>query len=88
MSRRWRVVLGFWFLFVLSASSEAVEQTRVFQHGVSGYTGGRDTTISRLDWDTPPHSVNYDQNTALELSRNGGDNPLIGFDITGIPANS
>ena len=89
MGKRLPIVFFFWFLFVHSATVQAVEQTRIFQHGVGGYTGGKDTTISRLGWDTPPqYSVNYGQNTTLELSRDGGDNPIIGFDLSGVPANS
>jgi hypothetical protein len=74
---------------LLSSSDLQVNQTRVFQQGLDAYTGGRDTWISRLDWDTPPqHTVNYGQNEILVLSRDGGDNPLLYFDLAGVPANS
>jgi hypothetical protein len=64
-------------------------QTKTFQQGRDSYTGVRDTWISRLDWDTPKqYTVNYGQNTGLELSRNGGDNPLLRFDLDSIPTNS
>ncbi len=64
-------------------------QTRVFQQGLAGYTGVRDTWVSRHDWDSPPqHTVNYGLNEGLELSRDDGDNPLLRFDLGSIPANS
>lgn len=64
-------------------------QTRVFQQGLSSYTGTSDTWVSALTWDTPPQTqVNYGQNTILRLSRNGGENPLLRFDLSAIPGNS
>lgn len=67
----------------------ATTQTRVFQQGLDGYAGVRDTWISAADWDSPPqHTVNYGQNKTLVLSRDGDDNPLLRFDLSSIPANS
>jgi hypothetical protein len=63
-------------------------QTAVFQQGANGYTGVRDTFVSRLTWDTPPQVTrNYGQNTALVVDRNGGSNALLRFDLAPIPAN-
>jgi hypothetical protein len=67
----------------------AAAQTKTFQQGRDGYTGVRDTWVSRLDWATPKqYTVNYGQNASLELSRSGGDNPLLRFDLAAIPPNS
>jgi len=69
--------------------SHAVNQTKVFQQGLSGYTGVRDTWISTNDWaPTPQDTVNYGQNDVLKVERNEGDNPLLRFDLSSIPANS
>lgn len=63
--------------------------TTVFQQGLNGYSGVRDTWVSSLGWDTPPqHTVNYGLNDELILSRNAGDNPLLFFDLTSISPNS
>jgi hypothetical protein len=73
----------------VAASAAAATQTLVLQQGRDGWTGCRDTWVSGADWDTPPqHTVNYGQNQILRLSRNGGDNPLLRFDLAAIPANS
>ncbi len=74
---------------VFAPAAPAAAHTQVFQSGLAGYTGARDTWVSRLDWDTTPqYTVNYGQNTGLELSRDGGDNPLLRFDVSAIPPNS
>lgn len=74
---------------VQATASYAVDQTRVFQQGLNGYAGVRDTWVSMADWDTPKqHTVNYGQNENLILSRDGGENPLLRFDLSAIPANS
>jgi len=68
--------------------AEAVEQTLVFQQGLNGYTGARDTWISKDDWATPPqNTVNYGQHT--EIRTIGSYNkPLLRFDLNSIPSNS
>ena len=67
----------------------SVNQTHVFQQGLDGYTGVRDTWISDDGWDDPPqYTVNYGQNEELYLSYGSGGNPLLGFDLTSIPTNS
>ncbi len=72
-----------------AVAAPSVNQTFIFQQGLSGYAGARDSWVSRLDWDDPPqHLVNYGQNEDLILSRDGGENPLIRFDLTTIPTNS
>lgn len=84
------VLLALWLGLAhgLTAAPTA-EQTRVFQQGLNGYTGVRDSWVSTLDWDTPKqYTVNYGQNTGLTLSRNDGENPLLRFDLSSIPANS
>lgn len=64
-------------------------ETRVFQQGLDGYTGVRDTWVSMAEWDTPPqHTVNYGQNEILMVNLGGDDNPLLRFDVSGIPPNS
>lgn len=69
--------------------ARATQQTITVQQGLNGYTGARDTWVSRLDWDTPlQYTVNYGWNESLILSRDAGDNPLLRFDLTAIPANS
>lgn len=63
--------------------------TRTFQQGLDGYSGVRDTWASSAGWGSPPqYTVNYGQNAELMLSRDGGDNPLLRFDLTEIPGNS
>ena len=69
--------------------STATERTLTLQLGADGFTGVRDTFVSTNDWDSPPqHTVNYGQNTELILGRDNGENPLLFFDLSGIPANS
>lgn len=69
--------------------SHAVNHTMVFQQGPGGYTGVHDTWISTNDWASPPQvTLNYGQNDLLLLERNEGDNPLLRFDLSSIPANS
>jgi len=76
-------------LITARAANPAGEQTRVFQQGLAGYTGVRDTWVSTEDWDAPPQfTVNYGQNPVLTLSRDAGDNPLLRWDLGDIPANS
>ena len=75
--------------FSVLTSSHAVEQTRIFQQSLADYTGVKDTWISTNDWDSPPQNMrNYGQNDVLMLERNEGDNPLLRFDLSSIPANS
>ena len=75
-------------LSVLSPS-HAVERTLILQQGLAGYTGGKDTWVSSNDWASPPQDTcNYGQNDIFRLERNGGDNPLLRFDVDSIPANS
>lgn len=65
------------------------EHSLVLQQGLAGYAGVRDTWVSRQDWDHPPqHLVNYGLNQELTLSRDGGDNPLLSFDVGAVPGNS
>ncbi|MBI3959272.1 MAG: DNRLRE domain-containing protein, partial [Chloroflexi bacterium] len=73
----------------LQPASPSSVQTRVFRQGLASYTGVRDTWISAAAWDTPPqHTVNYGQNQMLLVSRDGGDNPLLRFDVSAIPSHS
>lgn len=70
-------------------ATPSVEQTRVFQQGLDGYSGAGDTWVSTQDWGDPDqYSVNYGQNEVLNLSRDGGNNPLLRFDLTAVPTNS
>jgi hypothetical protein len=70
-------------------AAQGAEVTRTLRQGLDGYSGVRDTWVSRLDWDNPPqHTVNYGRNPLLVLSRDGGDNPLVRFDVSAVPANS
>ena len=89
------VVLGFGLWLGLSAwrgsamASPAGVQTAVLQQGLNGYSGVEDAWVSSNDWDNPPqYSENYGQNEILSLERDGGDNPLLRFDLSSIPANS
>jgi hypothetical protein len=76
-------------LIVPAPFAHAKDQTRVFQQGLSGYSGVRDPFISASGWDTPPqYTRNYGQNERLLLTRDGQDNPLRRFDVTSIPAHS
>ncbi len=78
-------------ILALTVSGDVLarERTQVLQQGLYGYSGVRDTWVSSSDWDEPPqYTVNYGQNGFLMLSRDGGDNPLIGFDLSMIPENS
>ena len=81
-------------LMTLWASAAAVVypsagHTITLQQGANGYNGGRDTFVSSLTWDTPSQVTrNYGRNPALEVSRNGGENTLIGFDVEALPPNS
>ena len=71
------------------APAQAVSRQIVLQQGLNSYSGVSDTWISRLDWDNPPqYTVNYGRNEDLVLSRDGGENPVLRFDLSGIPANS
>lgn len=70
-------------------AAPAANQTRVLQQGTNGYNGARDTWISTASWDTPPqNTVNYGRNETLALTRNGGENPLLRFDLSTIPSDS
>lgn len=81
--------LACFVLPLLVQATMAGPRSRTFQQGFDAYSGVRDTWVSRLDWDTPPqHTVNYGQNTGLTLSRDGGDSPLLAFDLSSIPPNS
>jgi len=86
-------ILSFLFLLILHSVSPtwsiATEETITFRYGLNGYTGVRDTFISTLDWGDPPQdTVNYGQNEAIVLSRDGGENPLVRFALEAIPPNS
>jgi len=73
----------------LGTLASGAETTRVLQQGLGGYAGVADTWVSRLDWDTPPqYTVSYGQNQEINLSRDGGDNPLLRFDLASVPPNS
>ncbi len=73
----------------LVATTGAVEQTLVLQQGNASYAGVRDTWVSSEDWAIPQQfSINYGLNGMLRLSRDGGDNPLLRFDLGAIPPNS
>ena len=49
-----------------------VDQTRIFQQGLDGYTGVSDTYISTQDWGSPDqYTCNYGQNEVLRLERSG-----------------
>ncbi len=70
-------------------AAPAGEQTAIFQQGLDGYTGVKDAWVSSQDWGSPPqYSVNYGQNEALHLERDGDNNPILRFDLASIPANS
>ena len=95
MVRRSLAILGSITVLLTALSSDAgwaapaANHTIVLQQGLTGYTGVRDTWVSDLDWDTPPqYAANYGTNESLMLDRDGGQNPLLRFDVTGIPANS
>ncbi len=76
-------------VFARVDAAPAVEHTGVFQQGLDGYSGVEDAWVSSNDWANPPqYSVNYGQNEVLRLERDGGDNPLLRFDLSSIPANS
>lgn len=90
-SRAIHIKLAVLFLVVglPAAPAHAVSKQIVLQQGLNGYAGVTDTWISSLDWDNPPqHTVNYGQNEELVLSRDGGENPVLRFDLSGIPSNS
>ena len=71
------------------AQTPQANQTRVLRQGLNGYSGVGDTWISSATWDTPPQvTVNYGQNETLVLSRDGGENPLLRFDLSSIPSHS
>ncbi len=80
------------FLVFGSAQGSArptAQQTAIFQQGLDGYAGVEDAWVSSNDWDNPPqYSENYGQNELLSLERDGGDNPLLRFDLSSIPAHS
>jgi hypothetical protein len=60
-----------------------------FQLGTNAYTEVRDTFVSTDEWETPPqYSRNYGQSEELIVSRDGGNNGLIRFDLSQIPSNS
>jgi hypothetical protein len=54
-------------LFIMQAPvADAKNKTPIFQQGLSGYSGVRDTFISTEAWDTPPQFTrNYGQNEQL-----------------------
>jgi len=88
-----KIILFAFVWLILSFStflpSHAVEQILILQQGSGGYTGTKDTRISNNDWDSPPqNTLNYGQNDALLLERDGGDNPLLQFNLSNIPINS
>ena len=72
-----------------SQNAPTANQTLILQQGLNGYTGVRDTWISTASWATPPQrTVNYGQNATIVVTRNDGDNSLLRFDLSGIPADS
>ena len=76
-------------LLAAAVPAGAGETTRAFQQGLAGYGGVGDTFVGRLDWDTPPqHTVNYGRHVHLVLSRDGGENPLLRFELASIPPHS
>ncbi len=76
-------------LFCCTSTLYAGQQTLVLQQGLNGYAGAADTWISDNDWDSPPqYSENYGLNAGLSLERDGGDNPLLRFDLSAISSNS
>jgi len=82
------IIIVSWCFSALTAS-HAVEQTLILQRGLAGYAGVTDTWISTNDWaPTLQDTVNYGQNDVLKVERNEGDNPLLRFDLSSIPANS
>lgn len=86
---RFRAFAALAVVGTLAAPCGAAEVTKTFRQGLDGYAGVVDTWVSRLDWDTPPQrTVNYGLNTDLTLSRDAGDNPLLRFDLSSVPANS
>lgn len=73
----------------LADAALAASRTVVLRQGQAGFTGVTDTFISRLDWDTPPqHTMSYGLSDSLMLSRDGGENPVLRFDLSAVPANS
>lgn len=81
--------MGFWAFLAAGGLCFAVETTAVLQQDLNGYDGVRDTFISTHDWGTPPQTtLNYGIRDTISLSRNGGDNPLLWFDLSFIPTNS
>ena len=82
-------ILNTMWIFLFAMSAFSVEQTVVLQLGLNGYAGTTDTWVSTYDWGSPDqYLVNYGQNESLFLSRDGGENPIIQFDLSSIPANS
>ena len=44
------------------------------QQGLDGYTGVEDSSVSSLDWDSPPqHTLNAGLSPSMTLSRDAGD---------------
>jgi len=85
----WKYLLAGIVIPLVLIGPHSGPHTLTLRQGLNGYTGVTDTWVSSNDWDTPPqHTVNYGQNSSLRLDRDGGDNPLIRFDLSSIPANS
>lgn len=67
----------------------AAVQQAIFQQGLNGYTGVRDTFVSRAAWGSPPqYTLNYGQNVEAQVSYSNSEVPLLQFDLTSIPTNS
>ena len=67
----------------------AAVQQAIFQQGLNGYTGVRDTFVSRATWGNPPQStLNYGQHGEAQVSYSNSEVPLFQFDLTSIPTNS
>lgn len=76
-------------LLLLSGLASAAPVEAVFQYGSNGYHTSADTYVSKSTWGTPSQiTCNYGQAPTLYLSRNGGDNLLLRFDLSAIPAHS
>lgn len=83
-SRALLLCLGF-----AALSLPAAPVQLVLQHGTHDYAGTADTFVSKATWATPPQAtLNQGQSSQLFLSRDGGDNLLLRFDLSAIPAHS
>lgn len=80
---------AFLFFSALACALSAAPVELMLQQGLAGYAGVADTFVSKATWATPPQAtLNHGQSAALFLSRDGGDNLLLRFDLPAIPAHS